>query len=127
MNETTTGKGKSIFLDLLDKGYLSISDQGPVFCIEMIICILPPNKIEHREAFFSFTETEAPAYLLDKNSHALGRTKEKDCINFRNIHSFIVDVDDKNETNLFCLNRLWTESRTSCELSELSGKRYIQF
>ena len=67
----------------------------------MIIRILPPDKVQHRETFFSFTEPEPSSELLEKDGHALGGTQEQDRVHFGDIHAFVIQINNENKTDLF--------------------------
>ena len=100
-DETPPGKGEGILPDLLRERYVGIRKQDTVLCIEMIIRILPPDKVQHRETLLAGTEPEPPSELLQKDGHAFGGTQEQDRVHFGDIHPFVVQVNNENKTDLF--------------------------
>ena len=76
-------------------------------CIELffktIFLIRLPDEVQYRQAFFPLSEPQSAAKLLQENRQRLGWAQEKNRIDFRNIHAFIIEIYNENEADTaFC-------------------------
>lgn len=68
--------------------------------IEAEALVLLPDEVERGEAVLSFHQPQAAAQLLEEDGRALGRSKEEDGVDLRNVHAPVEQVHREQDVDL---------------------------
>jgi hypothetical protein len=76
-----------------------LATKGPESACETKLFTLSANKVEYRQTVFIWMQSQATTELLQEYSEAFRRSQKQHGINFGNVDTFVVEIDNEDEVN----------------------------
>ena len=70
------------------------------FLFKIVLSVGLSNKVQNGQTLLTFSQPEAAAKLLQENCQGIGRTQKENCVYFRDVHPFVINVDYENKADL---------------------------
>jgi hypothetical protein len=90
---------KAIF-ELLIKTVRGLTEQGTEPRFEAKVLMSLSNEIQYRKTFFVIMQSQTAPQLLEEHCQTFSRAQKKNGVNFRNVDTFVVEVNYKDGTSL---------------------------